>query len=206
MKFKLKEEHIKYIEICHDSTIIRAEVKSIDEEKILLYAKYNADYLRLKMQEVIVNFICIDGLYRIKSVLRGFEKAEPYLVFVLKTPVEMSFEQKRNYFRIEASNGCICETNIGGAISQYSGVMTNLSANGVCAIFSKYFITDGNCVFKFKLENKEFSLKSKYVRSESYNNSYKVSFTFTDISESDKDFISKICLQKQLENKRKNSF
>ena len=206
MKFKLNIEYIKYVKIHCNGITIRAEVKSINEKNILLYVKYNADYLNLRSQEVSANFICIDGLYKIRTTLLCFEKAEPYLVIVLKTPTEMDFEQKRNFFRIESSDGCICETNIDGIVSQYSGVIKNISANGVCAIFSNYFIIDGICVFKFKLDNKEFSLKSRFVRSENYNNSYKVSLTFADISESDKDFISKVCLKKQFENKRKKSF
>lgn len=204
MKFKLKTEYIKYIELYQSVNKIRLEVKNIDENHIFLYTKYNPNYLRLRSQDVKVNFICVDGLYRIKTSILKFEKAEPYLIFVLKTPAEMEFEQKRNYFRIDSSIGCICETNIDGVVSQYSGVITNISANGVCAIFPNYFITDESCIFKFILENKEFALKARYVRSENSNSGYKASFTFIEISEADKDFISRICLKKELEIRRKN--
>ena len=44
----------------------------------------------------------------------------------------------------------------------------------------------------------------KYIRSERINDSYKLSFAFTKISEKDRDCISQICILKQIETKRNN--
>ena len=206
MKFRLNIDYIKFTELKCGNTTIKCDVRSINNEKIFLCSKYNVDYLKIASQDVVAKFVCIDGLYTIKTKLELVKRDEPYVIFTLKTPLEMNFEQKRNFFRIETSQSCICETELDGVISQYSGIIVNLSANGVCALFPNYFLTNGECSFKFKLDGKDFILKSKYIRSENYNNNYKVSFTFTEIADEEKDFISKTCFQKQLENRRKNMF
>ena len=42
----------------------------------------------------------------------------------------------------------------------------------------------------------------KYIRSEKLDDGYKISFAYTNISDSDRDYISQVCIKKQLEQKR----
>jgi c-di-GMP-binding flagellar brake protein YcgR len=81
-----------------------------------------------------------------------------------------------------------------------------MSANGIKVVFPNCFITNGNCKISFMIENKKFELQSCYIRSESVDNEYLISFSFTKINDSDREFILQFCLKKQLEQRRKNLF
>ena len=52
----------------------------------------------------------------------------------------------------------------------------------------------------------EIKTRVRHVRSEKTENGYKHSFFFVNISNNDRDFISQVCLKKQLEAKRNSIY
>ena len=209
MKFNIKLERVNYIKIFlndeqDDSSVIKCGIRKIENKEIIAFTKSNDNLKELVQKPVKVIFVCDDGVYSVKTRVKKIEKAEPYLILIIEEPEEMDFEQKREFFRVQTSIDCVCETSVEGYGAKYLGKILNLSANGVSVLFENYFIVNKTCEISFTLENKRFTLNASYVRSENYEGGYKIAFSFMKVSESDKDFISRVCLQKQLENKRKN--
>ena len=209
MRFNFKLEDVKYAKIlCKDANgnpvSIKAGIKRIDSREIIACSKYDDNIMLINTQDVVLSMVCNDGLYRTKTLLKKIENAEPYIVFILETPQGIEYEQNREYFRIPVQYDCFCKTEEDDCIQGYEGKTVDISANGVCVVFKKVFLFSGKLTLIIYIENKPVELKVKYIRSEILENEeFKVSFAFKQISESDRDLISKICIQKQLENKRK---
>ena len=153
----------------------------------------------INTQEVTLKFICKDGVYKTETFLKSIENDNPYIVFVLKTPENIIYEQNREFFRISVKYDCLCYTEDG---NNCSGKIMNFSANGVCIEFPKAFIISKNVKLQLFIENKNIEVLAKYIRSNFKADSYLVSFNFTKISEKNRDYISQICIKKQLEEKR----
>jgi c-di-GMP-binding flagellar brake protein YcgR len=189
--------------LCKDSSgenvSIKVAIKRINEKEIISCARYSEKLELINTQEVALDFVCKDGIYKTKTLLKSVEKDEPYVVFILKTPENIEYEQLREFFRIPVKYDCTCITEDGNSIS---GITTNISANGVCVEFHKTFIFSKNLKLRISIEKTNIELVAKYIRSDFAENNYKVSFAFTKISEQDRDYISQVCIKKQLEHKR----
>lgn len=207
MKFNFKLEDIKYVKILYkdkSSTpcITKAGLKKIDEREIFACGKFE-DGLEIDTpQEITLSFICNDGLYRTKTILKSVENDEPYTFFTLNTPQGIEYEQNREYFRVLAKYDCIYKVLVDGVAVEYNSKTVDISANGVSILLPKHIISERNSELYIIINNKPFRTKIKFVRSEKVNEGYKISFTYVDISEQDRDFISQICLKKQLEQRR----
>lgn len=211
MKFNLKLENIKYIKInCEkdngDLITIKTGIKSFTDSQIVLLSKYSNTYENIFPQEISANIFCDDGVYTLKAQIKKIENVMPYTIFTLDSLEEINYKQNREYFRIQYITECVCETNLKGEISFHNGKIINLSANGIKAVFPNCFITNGNCKLSFKIENTKLELLAHYIRSENYNDEYQVSFSFIKINETDREIISRFCIKKQLEQRRKNLF
>ena len=209
MKFNLKLENIKYVKMfCKDSNgdsiSIKTGIKSITESQIILLTRYSDSYTSIPPQEIDADIVCDDGIYSIKTRIKKVEKETPYIIYILESVQEMDYKQNREFFRIPYKTECICETNIQGEISHYCGETINISANGMKVVFPNCFITNGVCKISFIIENKKFELQSCYIRSENIDNEYLISFSFTKINDSEREFLLQFCLKKQLEQRRKN--
>ena len=211
MRFNFKLEDITYIKILYKDTQgnpanTKAAIKRLDEKEILACVKYN-DTLEITPQEVTISVVCSDGLYRTKTLLKKVENADPYFVLVLQTPQNIEYEQNREYFRVPVSYDCVCQINDEFGIRDFGGKTFDLSANGVCVIFTNTFVTTNDACLRILIESVVVELKARYVRSDLLDNgTYKVSFAFTQISEQDRDFISQVCIKKQLEHRRNSLF
>ena len=80
--------------------------------------------------------------------------------------------------------------------------MVDISANGVSIELPTHSISEGASEIEIGVKSKIILAKIRYVRSEKTNDGYRISFAYTKISEQDRDFISQVCLQKQLEQRR----
>ena len=209
MKFNLKLEHIRYVKMFLEDSVagnvaIKCNVRTISKNELICSAKFDDSFNGVRLQRVKINIVCDDGLYKAETRLKRVESSYPYIIYYLEVPDSIEFEQKREFFRIDYKQPCTCFVNIKGEKYRYDGEILNLSANGVCAVFLSSFVPVDSCDFIFTIENKTLSFKVNYIRSEKYEGKYKVSFSFEKLTSTEKDFISQICIKKQLEQRRKN--
>lgn len=209
MKFSFKLEEIKYVKLAYrdcegfiENT--RAAIKEINEKEILACAKF-ADGLDLDLpQEIDFSVICNDGLYKTKTILKSIEKDEPYVFFTLETPVGIEYQQNREFFRVPVKYKCVYKTNINNETKELSVITYDISANGVSIELPNHIISENLSELTINIDGIQIATKVKYIRSEKINEGYKISFAFVGISESDRDYISQVCIKKQLEQRRKS--
>lgn len=204
MQFGLNLDEIKYIKILYKDTdgskITKAAIKTINEKQMLACAKFEQGLNIITPQEITLSIVCLDGLYRTKTVLKSIENDEPYTFFMIETPQGLEYQQNREYFRVPL---CYKAKYFPKTTEGYFVVQTvDISANGVTFIIPELVIADEDTKFNIIIEGFEIYTKIRYVRSEKIENGYKISFRFTQILESDRDFISQVCIKKQLEEKR----
>ena len=207
MKFNFNLDDIRYVKILYTSghsgpTTVKAAIKNITEDEITACAEYEEDFIVKTPQEVTLSIVCNDGLYRTKTKLKSVESEAPYIFFCLEIPVGMEYQQNREYFRISANYGCAYYVSIDGESRNYTTTTCDISANGVSLELPEPIYTDGDSEIDIMVEEKLIHAKIKYIRNEKSYKGYKLSFSFSEISQADQDYISKVCIQKQLEQKR----
>jgi c-di-GMP-binding flagellar brake protein YcgR len=206
MKFDLKDEDIKYIKISYKDIEerglnTRAVIKKMNNREIIACAKFQEDCHITTPQKISLSFVYSDGIYKSKSTLKTVENEEPYMFFILETPQELNYEQNREYFRINIAYNCTCTIKKDGDYTEFNTKTIDLSANGVSILLNKDLTIIPEEIVIF-INNTPIQTKIKHIRTEAYNNSYKASFAFTNISEKNQNLISQTCIQKQLEQKR----
>ena len=204
MNFNLKIEEINYIKFSYKNNYdeeikdFRAIVKNYNDRELVAYAK-NQDSLKAKVpQETSLYFVCNNGIYETETTIKSIEIEEPYILFIFEKPKNISYKQNREFFRIPAFFDCTY--NIDG--KEYKTKSIDISANGISLSMPNAEIPITVTAITFFLNEKFVRTNVRYIRTEKYNDHYKYSFTFTQISEKDQDFISQFCFQKQLEKKR----
>lgn len=209
MKFYFKLEDIQYAKLTYLDrsgriSAFRVAVKQIGEQEILLCTKFEEKLLIETPQDITLSIICKDGLYKTKAKLMKVDSDEPYVFFTVSTPQGIDYEQNREYFRVEMQCNCIYKVLIDGILREHSVKSHNISANGISLILAEHIISDSDSDLIINLDGRLISTKIRYIRSEKINEGYKISFMYTKISETDRDYISQICLKKQLEERRNN--
>lgn len=209
MRFNLKLEDIKYIKILYidsqnQSNLTKAALKKIDEREILACAKFENGIDIETPQEVVLSLICNDGLYRTKTKLKSVEEDDPYVFLFLETPLGIEYQQNREYFRVKANYECVYKVN--DEASPIKAKAFDISANGVSILLQNHVINDDLSKLIIKINGRDIETMVRYVRSEKIETDYRVSFAFAKISEQDRDFISQVCIQNQLVQRRNTLF
>lgn len=211
MKFNLDLEHINYIKILFKDRqggvhCIKSAIKIMGEQEIYACTKYEEGFIIPAPQDVTLSFVCDNGLYRTKTRLLVVNKEDPYIYFSLKNPDGLEYQQNREYFRVKlqepASISFLAENEQKISIS---GTTHDISANGVRIVPTKRTAVPEKVNLEIQFPSKTIKAEAKYIRDDQDDNVYKMSFSFTEISTKDVDFISQICIQKQLEYKRKTA-
>ncbi len=207
MKFSFKLEEIKYIKIAYKGRegyidSLKAAIKDINDKEIFACTKYRNDFDIELPQEIDFSVICNDGLYRTKTVLKSFDNSEPYAFLVLETPVGIEYQQNREYFRIPVTYNCIYKINSDNQIKEYHVKTYDISANGISIIMPEHIISENLSELVINIDGININTRVKYIRSEKLENGYKLSFSFENLSQLDRDYISQVCIKKQLEQKR----
>lgn len=209
MRFNFKLEDIKYIKILYKdkdnvSFNSRAAIKRINEREILACAKFE-DGLNIDTpQEVTLSIVCNDGLYKTKTKLKDVDNDMPYTFFVLETPQGIEYEQNREYFRVAVKYECVYKIIENDSVKEFTAKTADISANGISLILPVHAISETSSGISVSINGRVVQAKVRFVRSEKVEEGYKISFAYTKISESDRDFISQVCLQRQLEERRNN--
>ncbi len=207
MKFSFKLEEIKYVKLAYKDSEgfvekTKAAMKDINEKEILVCTKFDDDLDVETPQEIDFSVICIDGLYKTKTILKSVEKDEPYIFFILETPAGMEYQQNREFFRVPVSYDCRYVIELNNEIKEFYCTTADISANGISIILPNHVISENLSDLTVNIDGIRIATKVKYVRSEKTNDGYRISFSFARISELDRDYISQVCLKKQLEQKR----
>jgi len=209
MKFNFDRARINYIQISYklsDSTLCFCKVglRTVDAKTVVVSGKIDNIFEMRKAQDLTMDIVCADGLYRAKTKLKSIKEDHPYTYLFLENPDEVIYQQNREFFRIEADYPCLSVSEDDeGNIQQYNTETINLSANGISLLFNQKLLTKTFVNLVLYINEKEINIKARLVRNEKYKNLYKTSFSFVRISESDRDYISQICIQKQIIERRK---
>lgn len=206
MKFSFKPEDIKYIKILYKDltqapAVTKAGIKMITDREIIASGKFEDGLNITTPQEISLSIVCNDGIYRTMTSLKTVENDLPYAFFILETPQNVEYEQNREYFRVKANYKCLCNL-ASDNLKKYEAETYDISASGISIISPTEFINAGQAELLIQFGIKTVQAKALFVRSEKFNKGYRISFAYTRISESDRDFISQVCIKKQLEQRR----
>ena len=209
MKFNLNTENINYVKINYKDNngfihCLKAAVRLITERELLACIKMEELPEAEVPQEVSLGIACENGLYKTKTILKKIEEDAPYLLFSMQKPEEMEYQQKREYFRVKLSENVNVKYFSEGQEHTYSGITYDISANGVRIELDVPMDFPQEVNLLLYLPQKTIEVKAGFVRYDSEDGILKASFQFIDIAQSDLDYISQICLCKQLEQRRKN--
>ena len=207
MKFTFNLEDIKYIKILYldnnnNPHTVKGAVKSINDREIVSCIKFQEDIDVKKEQNVTLSIVCNEGLYRTDTKLKSVDIEEPYIFFILETPQGMEFQQNREYFRVASEYNCAYYIYNEEKTTCITGKTVDISANGISIIVPVHAVSEENSEIEIMIDERIVRSYVKCVRSEEVENGYKLSFMFEQISNSDRDFISQVCIKKQLEQKR----
>ncbi len=203
MKFNLNLDSINYIKIVYkDSSgnpcYTKAAIKHMGEREIFACAKFENGLQIQTPQEVVISFICDNGLYRTNTTLKFIENEEPYTFFTLKTPLGLEYQQNREYFRVKMNEDAIL--NIQNNIIACK--VHDISANGVRLILPEKITIPDEVFIDILFKPKNIKTKAKFIRLDEEDGILKASFQFINLPENEMDIISQKCIQKQLEYKR----
>ena len=211
MKFNLNLNDIKYVKILYRNELgnpstTKAALKRANEHEFLACTKFN-DKQNIETPQIItLSIICNDGLYRTKTELKKVENEEPYTFFVLAPPNGIEYQQNREYFRVAADFNCLFSAWSKDGEINITAKTYDISANGISIISKENIAPVGDSDLFIVINGIEIKTRVRFVRSEQINEGFKHSFFFTNISNSDRDFISQICIKKQLEAKRNSIY
>ena len=203
MQFNLKLEDIKYLKITYkDSQDVvhtsKSAIKQIDSRELLICIKFQENLKIPVSQDINISIICNDGLYKTCSNLKYVFNEAPYTFLTLELPKNLEYQQNREYFRIVADYNCVYRVYD----RNFQTKIYDLSANGISIFVPEHIIDDSSSTIFIDIDKKKMEIPVNYVRSEKIENGYKISFSFKEISENNRDFISQVCIKKQLEEKR----
>ena len=173
----------------------------MNEREIFACAKFEDNLFLDTPQEVSLSFVCENGLYRTSTTLKSIENDAPYIFFVMKTPVGIEYQQNREYFRVKMDEDAIISFDK----ETIPCKIHDISANGVRLILLRKVDIPEEVNLDLLFPEKELKIKSKFIRFDTEDNIPKVSFEFLGITDSERDFISQKCIQKQLEYKRSSA-
>ncbi len=208
MRFNIDIEDIKYIKITYRDlnnapVTIKAAIKVFDESGILACVMGALEPKPKIPQEVILSLVCPDGLYKTKTILRKTEFSEPYSILSLEPPMALERQQNREYFRIPVKYDCVYSFELNGEAKEYKAKTIDISANGLSISMTEHVIPSNECHFKIMINGVEVNTEARYIRSEKIPEGYRISFTYTQIAPQDRDIISRACIHKQLEQRRR---
>jgi len=207
MRFNLDLKDIKYVKLLYndefgDVVAVKAALKNITEREITICSRFEDGCNIIYPQTVILSIVCNDGLYKTKAKLKNIENDEPYSFFYLETPDGVEYQQNREFFRIRESRPCSYTVEKDYEDISYDGETFDISANGISIVLPSLVVSESPALLTIDMPNRKITTKISYVRSEKLDIGYKISFSYLNMSNPDRDYISQFCIKKQLEEKR----
>ena len=183
---------------------LKAGIKYISDYEIHAVIKPEGKLFINTPQETKLDFICDNGKFETKSKLKYTKKQDEFLLLIFETPKDLVYKQDRGYFRVKLDNSAILTYEHNNEIKRVPAKIHDISASGVRVDIKISVYIPDEVAINLLLDEKEVKTKAKFIRAETEHNAVSVAFQFTDLSEANQDYISKICIKKQLEEKRKN--
>ena len=207
MNFDLKPETINYVKILYKdsddfSHCVKASIKYFTEYDIYACVRKEAWENVPCQQEVTLSFACNNGLYMAKSTLKYTKYEDPYLYFSIKIPENMEYRQNREFFRVNINKDVVISYRVDDDVIRVSCKTFDLSANGLKAQLGEKTSFPEEVFLDLYFDNREIRTKAKYIRSDEDDEIIKASFNFIDLEPNDSDYISRVCIKKQIEDKR----
>ena len=207
MNFDLKPEIINYVKILYKdsgdfSHCVKASIKYFNEYDIYACVRKEEWENVPCPQEVTLNFACSNGLYRAKSTLKYTKYEEPYLYFSIKIPEDVEYQQNREFFRVHINKDVVISYRVEDDVIRVSCKTFDLSANGLKVQLEEKTFFPEEVFLDLYFDNREIRTKAKYIRSDEDDEIIKASFNFIDLEPCDLDYISRVCIKKQIEDKR----
>lgn len=207
MNFDLKPETINYIKILYKDGndfmhCVKASIKTINEHIIYACLKKEEWEKIPAPQDVVLNFICDNGLYKSKSVLKYTKYEEPYLYVCVKTPDETEFQQNREYFRVRLDKDVVISFTAQEEVIRVASKIYDISANGLRVRLDSRTAFPEEVFIDIYFDNREIRTKAEFIRTDEEDDILKASFRFLNLAENDMDYISQVCIRKQIEDKR----
>ena len=173
-------------------------LKEKTENKFIAVIK-DAKYAKITTpQNVSIGFVCNDGLYTTKADLIDVYTENEYTCFEILNPKSLDYQQNREYYRVLAEYDCIYTVYGDYENESYSAVTYDISAGGVSIVLPENAISIDECSLVIMFPDGDLKSHLKFMRCEAFDNNYKLSFEFTDLSERDYDRLKKMCVNKQI--------
>lgn len=208
MKFNLELENINYLKLLYKDAndflhCVKASIKHMSDIDIYACVKKEEWENIPAPQNISVGFACDNGLYKGESVIKYTKFEEPYLYFSIKTPEEIEFQQNREYFRVRLNNNVVISYRTDDdEIIRVPCNVYDLSANGLRVKLNTKTYFPQDVFIDIYFDNREIRTKAKFVRTDEEDEILKAAFHFIDLSENDMDYIARVCIRKQIEDKR----
>ncbi len=201
-------DDINYIKIVYKDEdnfphCIKAGIRDINKHDIYASAKFDGDFFIKTPKNIELGIITETGLYKAKTELKYMTKEPPYVFFSIKTPEIVEFFQNREFFRVKINENAEMLYLKNGLEKVMSCETYDLSANGVRLIIDSLEEIPEIATITLHLPDKDITTEAKYIRTDDEDNILKVSYHYTNIKDSDLDYISKICLKRQLEQRKR---
>lgn len=209
MIFNVDADNINYVKITYKDKndfahCVKAAVKFMSDYELLACAK-NEEDLRIAIpQEVDLGIACENGLYKAKTTLKNVTYDSSYVLFSMRKPEEAEYQQNREYFRVKLGEDSNIIYTENGQEKTVAAITYDLSANGVRIELDKEMTFPENVRLLLFLPQRNIDVKAQYIRNDNEDQIIKAAFQFVDMPQADLDYISQLCLQKQLEERRKN--
>ena len=209
MNFNLSIDDVNYVKIFYKDSngfarCAKASIKHISELDVQACIKKEKFENIPAPQQVSIGFASDNGLYKSTTTLTYTKYEEPYLFFYLKTPDEVDFQQNREYFRVNLIKDVIISyKDDDNNLKKVAGKLHDISANGIGVKLENEIKFPEQVLVDIYFSNREINAKAKYVRTDMEEEFIKSSFHFIDLSRHDMDYISRTCIVKQIEDKRK---
>jgi len=205
----ISTDNINYLKITYRDRwntqhIIKATLKDVTQHDIKACVKTEEKLFIDCPQEVELSIVTDEGLYKTKTTLKYTEFVDPYLFFIMDRNDDLSFKQEREYFRVKYKDGVVINFKVEDEIKRIVCKTVDISAKGVKVELPYNYKIPQDVNLKLYVKNNEMLVNAKLIRNNVEDDIPTASFQFVNIKEQDMDFISKFCLQKQIEDKRKN--
>lgn len=209
MNYDISPENINYLKfVYHDDDgfrhCIKASIKKFDYRELYACAKFEDDLYIKTPQEVELGVICNDGLYTCETTMKYIQRENEFIYFAFKSPNEWNYKQDREFFRVRLDNEAIIYYVQNEKKQKTNAKIYDISASGVRLQLNENIILPDDVQISLSFPKKQVHTLAKFIRTDSEDKILKAAFTFVDLSQQDMDYISQICLQKQIEERRKN--
>lgn len=199
MDFNLQIDEINYVKIYfqenNNAKVINANVNFIDDDITILYIKKIVKFDIARLQEIKLEFVCNDGLYSSESVVNAISSDNKYNILTIKTPKNACLQQLREFFRVKTN----IDVNLKFDNNVYNCISNNISANGICISLKQKIIIPQNVDLEIIFCDRKISTNAIVTRVDDT----LVALNFLNMTRNNVDYISKYCIQQQLELKRK---